>query len=175
MQKYKKELKSKKKDELFKEIISISYSIAQQHIEIDEIDEKCTDHIFNILIKNFKYCSKQTIIQKLCDGIGLENEVKEIFCVGSDSENDNDSDNDSGEDDIEDDENKDYIDQIFQISTKMAVDKFIFFKGGLSTHKYGKKKNEIKKELSNMINSIKHTQHKESKEEKNVLFVLGRI
>ena len=44
--------------------------------------------------------------------------------------------------------NKDYIDQIFQISTKMGVDEFIFFTGWLKyTYIWNAYKNEIKKEL----------------------------
>ena len=88
-----KELKLKERDELFDNLIQISFFIAEKNIFF--IYEKRVDRIFDILTKHFKYYSKNTIIHKLCDRISLENEIKEIFCVGSDSDSSSDSDSDS--------------------------------------------------------------------------------
>ena len=88
-----KELKLKKRDELFDNLIQISFFIAEKYIWIYK---ERIDSIVDTLTKHFKHYSKNKIIHNLCNRINLENEVKEIFSVKSDS--DSDSDSSSGSD-----------------------------------------------------------------------------
>ena len=86
-----KEFRLKKRYELFDILIRISFATVREYIEIHE---QCNKSIIDELIKNFKYYSKQSIINKLCNRISLMNELKYIFEIKTESDSDSDSDDD---------------------------------------------------------------------------------